>query len=60
MQWRRQQPALRDGDIRFLDAPEPVLAFVREHEGRRLLLAFNLSPVAVAWDAPEATGEALA
>jgi alpha-glucosidase len=60
LRWRKDQPALLHGSIRFLDAPEPVLAFVREHEGRRLLLAFNLSPVAVAWDAPEATGEALA
>jgi alpha-glucosidase len=33
--WRKTQPALVQGAIRFLDAPEQVLAFVREHEGRR-------------------------
>ena len=27
--WRKRHPALIRGDIRFLDAPEPVLAFVR-------------------------------
>lgn len=45
--WRRAQPALVEGDIRFLDIPEPVLAFVREHAGQRLLVAFNLSGEAV-------------
>ncbi|MBN8224369.1 MAG: alpha-glucosidase [Xanthomonadales bacterium] len=47
--WRRAQPALVEGDIRFLDAPEPVLAFVREGAGQRLLVAFNLSDAAVHW-----------
>ncbi len=48
--WRRSQPALVHGTIRFIDVPEPVLAFVREAEGQRLLVAFNLSagPVDVA------------
>jgi len=41
--WRQRQPALQAGTIRFLDTPEPVLAFVREHAGQRLLVAFNLS-----------------
>ncbi len=44
MAWRKQQPALVAGSIAFLDAPEPVLAFVREVDGQRLLAAFNLSP----------------
>ena len=48
LRWRKSQPALVHGAIRFLDAPEPVLAFVREHDGRRLLLAFNLSDAPVA------------
>jgi alpha-glucosidase len=43
MHWRRDQPALRWGRIEFLDAPEPVLAFVRDFEGERVLAAFNLS-----------------
>ncbi len=44
LQWRREHPALAKGSIRFLDAPDHVLLFVREHEGERLLCAFNLSP----------------
>ena len=43
LRWRRTQPALLQGTIRFLDVPEPVLAFVREADGRPLLVAFNLS-----------------
>ena len=50
--WRRSQPALRRGGIRFLDAPEPVLAFVREGDGQRLLVVFNLSPQDVDWRLP--------
>jgi alpha-glucosidase len=42
MHWRSQQPALIDGAIAFLDLPEPVLGFVRTHQGRRLLALFNL------------------
>lgn len=45
--WRRSRPELVEGDIRFLDTPEPVLAFVREQAGERLLVAFNLSGAAV-------------
>jgi alpha-glucosidase len=50
--WRRSQPALRLGRIRFLDAPEPVLAFVRETEGAAMLVVFNLSPQPIAWELP--------
>jgi len=46
--WRRTQPALSLGSIAFLDVDEPVLAFVREHAGERVLAAFNLSDAAVA------------
>lgn len=41
--WRREQPALRHGDIEFLDTPEPVLAFTRTAPEQTLLVAFNLS-----------------
>ena len=41
--WRRHHPALKAGSIRFLDAPENVLAFVRENEKERVLAVFNLS-----------------
>jgi alpha-glucosidase len=47
LRWRREQPALVSGSIAFLDTPEPVLAFVREHAGQRVLVAFNLSDAAV-------------
>jgi alpha-glucosidase len=41
--WRKQHTTLLYGDIHFLDAPEPILAFVRSQEERSLLLCFNLS-----------------
>ena len=47
MRWRKQQPALRWGEITFLDTPEPVLAFIRHFEGETLLAAFNLANHAV-------------
>jgi alpha-glucosidase len=50
MRWRREQPALRTGDIHFLDTAEPVLAFVRRHGDDALLVAFNLSEHTVAVD----------
>lgn len=40
--FRRSQPALQLGDIRFADLPEPLLLFTRSHEGRSLLCAFNM------------------
>lgn len=52
LHWRAGQPALLQGAIAFVDAPEPVLAFVREAEGERLLLAFNLSAAPVDWALP--------
>jgi len=40
--WRRDHPVLRQGDIRFLDAPEPMLAFERGGNQDRMLVVFNL------------------
>lgn len=40
---RRALPALKTGDIAFLDVPEPLLAFERTNRGERLLCVFNLS-----------------
>jgi alpha-glucosidase len=45
--WRKGHPALAEGDIRFLDAPEPVLVFERTATSERLLCAFNLGMEAV-------------
>lgn len=42
--WRRASPALRRGRTRFLDAPDPVLAFVREAPEAAVACVFNLSP----------------
>ncbi len=55
LRWRKTQAALVEGSIRFLDAPPELLAFVREHHGQRLLVAFNLSDAALSWHAPEVT-----
>lgn len=52
LRWRGTQPALVEGAIRFLDAPEPVLAFVREYQGEALLAVFNLSAQPLAWTPP--------
>ncbi len=41
--WRRQRPALVRGGMRFLDVPEPALAFVREGGGECLVCVFNLA-----------------
>ncbi len=43
LQWRRRHPALRWGDIEFIDVPEPLLAFTRVHGDSHLFVAFNLS-----------------
>ena len=41
---RRAEPALREGTHRSLDAAPDVFAFVREHDGRRLLVALHHAP----------------
>src|SRR5579875_2035003 len=43
MHWRRAHPALRTGAIRFLDTPEPVLAFTRQAAEESMLVVFNFS-----------------
>ena len=46
--FRRAHPALRLGATRFLDTPEPVLAFHRATAEETLTCVFNLSPGPVA------------
>jgi alpha-glucosidase len=41
--WRQRQPALRWGNIEFLELPDPVLVFFREYQQQRLMCCFNLS-----------------
>jgi alpha-glucosidase len=51
MKRRLDEPVLRDGDLRLLDAPLPLIAFVR---GGKMLCVFNLGPEEVRWTAPQA------
>ena len=53
MSWRRTQEALRVGDIRFLDAPEPLLVFTRACAGRTTLVAMNLGAEATSIPVPD-------
>lgn len=50
--WRRKQPVLTRGSIRFIDTPEPLLAIVREIDGRELLALFNLGNASARFDPP--------
>ncbi len=49
---REELPALRYGDLEFIDAPQDVIAFRREHDGKSLVCAFNLGASAVGWPVP--------
>ena len=40
---RKATPALRLGEIEFLDLTEPLLGFARRHEGKTIISLFNLS-----------------
>jgi alpha-glucosidase len=40
---RKQSAALRLGELKFLEAEKPILAFTREHEGETMLCVFNMS-----------------
>lgn len=50
LQWRRDYPALVRGSIRFLDAPDDTLLFVRTEGQQDILVALNFSaqPVRIA------------
>ena len=41
---RRAEPALHAGSYRSIDAAPDVFAYIREHAGRRLLIALNFAP----------------
>ena len=43
LRWRSRQPALCQGDIDFIELPEPLLAFTRTLDSQSILAAFNLS-----------------
>ena len=46
---RKETPALRYGSLTFLDAPDDVLAFVREEGDQRAVCVFNLGEDTVDW-----------
>ena len=52
LRWRRGQPTLIHGSIRFLDTPEPILAFVRTLGSEETFVAINLSPEACELELP--------
>ena len=52
LRWRKSFPALVEGEIDFLDAPEPLLVFERSLGDERLLVAFNLSAHPAEWILP--------
>jgi alpha-glucosidase len=43
LRWRKAHPALAHGSIRFMPAPEPLLALVRGEGADEVLAIFNLS-----------------
>lgn len=59
IRFRREHPALRLGDIEFLDADEPVLAFTRTLGGQRLTCVFNIGADPVQYKLPDGAGNAL-
>jgi alpha-glucosidase len=54
LRWRREQPALRTGAIRFVDAQAPLLVLERAHASQRLLCVFNLGAEAARFRSPMA------
>lgn len=60
MCWRQAHPALRWGDIQFIEIAEPVLAFIRRFEGESLLVIFNLGATPVEIALPSLPGTAAA
>ena len=40
--WRKHHPVLIEGDIHFIDTPEPTLSFIRSDEKSSYLVCFNL------------------
>jgi alpha-glucosidase len=56
---RRGEPALTVGTYRPIPAQGDLLLYIREHEGRRLLVTLNLGHATVSVELPELRGEVL-
>ena len=52
MAWRKSQTVLLEGDIEFIETPEPVLAFYRTLGAQKMLCMFNLSSQQTAINMP--------
>jgi alpha-glucosidase len=52
LRWRRGLPLLRAGDIRFIDAPDPVLRFERRRGNSAVQAVFNLGAEPVSLPLP--------
>jgi alpha-glucosidase len=50
LHWRRSVPALVRGTLQVVDLPSPLVGFVREYDGQRVLAVFNLSEQTVLLD----------
>jgi alpha-glucosidase len=53
--FRKQHPSLERGSIKTLDAPDGVLAFLREEADEKLICVFNMSERPVVYPMPMAT-----
>jgi alpha-glucosidase len=53
LHWRRGQPALIQGEQTLLPVHPQVLAYVREHQGQRVLCALNFSDKSATLSLPE-------
>ena len=52
MAWRKSQAVLLEGDIEFIETPEPVLAFYRTLGPQKMLCIFNLNSQQTSIDMP--------
>jgi alpha-glucosidase len=56
LHWRKDHPVLATGDIRFLEAGEPILAYTRTRGNTTVLCVFNLSGGDQAFPLPDEIG----
>ena len=59
LHWRKTQPALLHGSLSLGPAHPQVLTLLREHDGQRLLCAFNFSGQPAELALPQAAGPVL-
>jgi len=53
LHWRKNQPALMQGECHILGTADPIFAFIREAPQQRLLCMFNLSPETAHFELPD-------